>query len=253
MTENAIVKAESYAVVERGVEAVNEIIKENLGLDKMQVNDLEKIKVPTGGSLSFDVPTLTGEESVKDFEGVIIAWKVVRSYWDKEFDGSKEPPVCYSDGGESGFGKPNGEAENGWHDCSACNKNEWDTGKDGIGKACSEKRLYFLVRKDDMIPVVVVAPATSVKNVRQYFLKLAGKAIPFYGVVTKFSLEKAESTKGIKYSKLVPTATSILAEKDRELFKAMAVSLKPFIESYRYDEQDGGSQNTPNESGEKSA
>jgi len=229
---------EKYAVMQNGVERVNDIIKENLGIDKMTLSDLEKIKVPAGGGLSFEVPTLEGEDSVKNFEGVIIAWKVVRSYFDKPFDGSKEPPLCASDGGEMGYGCPNGEAEPGWYECASCPLNQWDSGKDGVGKACGEKRLLFVVRPEDMLPVVVVAPATSIKNNRQFFMKLAGRAIPYYGVSTQFGLEKAESTNGIKYSKITFGVANRLSEEEIKKFESMSAMFKPYIESYRYDDND---------------
>jgi len=229
---------EKYAVMQNGVERVNDIIKENLGIDKMTLSDLEKIKVPAGGSLAFEIPTLEGVDSVKEFEGVIIAWKVVRSYFDKPFDGSQEPPVCSSDGGEMGYGCPNGEAEPTWHECATCPLNQWDTGKDGIGKACSEKRLLFVIRPEDMLPVVVVAPPTSIKNNRQFFMKLAGRAIPYYGVSTKFSLEKADSTKGIKYSKIVFSVSQKLSKEETDKFSSMSAMFKPYIESYKYEDND---------------
>ena len=87
-----------------------------------------------------------------------------------------------------------------------CPLNAWDSkGPNQKGKACKEMRLVFLVRPGDLLPVVIALPPTSLRAVKSYFLGLASMAVPYYGVVTRFGLEKAAAAGGSEYSRAKPT------------------------------------------------
>src|SRR5687768_9606851 len=49
-----------------------------------------------GGATFWTVPSLDGEDSVKEIQGVILHHKQSRTYWEKDYDGSNTPPDCSS-------------------------------------------------------------------------------------------------------------------------------------------------------------
>ncbi len=105
---------QEYAILKSGVEQLPEILKANLGSDGLNVSDLDRIKMPAGGGISWEVPTLTGLKTEQVIKGVIVFHKNVRAFWEKAFgDAPGEPPDCSSDDGIMGVGKPGG-------DCAKC-------------------------------------------------------------------------------------------------------------------------------------
>jgi len=94
-----------------------------------------------------------------------------------------------------GIGDPGGP-------CDKCPKNEWESAEKGKGKACVQKRNFLLLLPNQMIPVKLDAPPTSLQNLRKYFLRLASFSCPFNKVITNFSLSKDKNDKGIEYSKI---------------------------------------------------
>ena len=70
------------------------------------------------------------------------------------------------------------------------------------GQACSEKRMLLLLRPDSILPLVVQAPSTSIRNVFDYTMSLANdQEMPFHHVYTQLTLEKVGGG-GLEYSKV---------------------------------------------------
>ena len=100
--ETAIEVADTgYLVLQKDSNIV-EIVEENLGSEGVSAYDLDRVKIPAGGATAFEVPTLEGEESIKEIEGIIIFWKTARAYWPEKFNGENNPPQCSSADGEVG-------------------------------------------------------------------------------------------------------------------------------------------------------
>jgi hypothetical protein len=199
-----------YAVMKHTVEDLNNIITSNLGNANLGPSDLDKIKVPAGGGTTWSIPTLDGEEDTKNFDGVIVAWKDQRAYWAEAYSGGSTPPDCASDDGMMGTGEPGGA-------CDKCPFSQFesavgDDGKPRPGQACKAVRLMAVVQQDDLVPLLLAAPPTSLGNMRKYFLRLSSRATPYYGVVTRFTLEKAKSQGGIEYSQLSASAIGRLTD-----------------------------------------
>ena len=229
--ETAFVKLEEYAIVAMA-DSISEVMAENLGDDGLSEFSLDRIKIPAGGGIAFEVPTLEGSDSAKTIEGVVVGWKTVRGYYSTAYDGSNNPPDCASNDGEVGVGDPGGY-------CSDCPLNQWESDpKGGKGKACAEKRMLFVIRKDDVLPIVIMVPPTSLKGIREYFRRLTSKAIPYYGVVTQFSLKKAQSGGNITYSELVPSFVAKLSGADMEVMKNISVTLKKSMTKLRATDED---------------
>ena len=217
-TGTDIVPAEQYAIMQADQTDLMEILSMNVGTQGLSRFDLDRIKVPAGGGLQFDIPTLEGEEQSATYEGIIVHWQEPRAYWDISFDesGGGTPPDCSSHDGYRGEGKfgPDSEANPTGH-CDTCPMSQWGSARGGErrGQACKQMRVLFTVRPDSMLPDAVICPPTSIKQIRQYFLRLAGRSIPYNSVVTRFKLERAQSGEGITYSRIVPSlATRLDAE-----------------------------------------
>lgn len=229
--EAALARIEEYAIVAMG-DSIADIMAENLGDDGLSEFSLDRIRIPAGGGIAFEIPTLEGSDSAKTIEGVVVGWKTVRGYYANAYDGSNNPPDCSSNDGEVGMGDPGGY-------CSDCPLNAWGSDpKGGKGKACAEKRMLFVLRKDDVLPIVIMVPPTSLKGIREYFRRLTSKAIPYYGVVTQFSLKKAQSSTNITYSELVPAFVAQLSAEDAAVMRGVAGQLKKSMSRIRATEED---------------
>ena len=89
---NELVKAEGFAIATQG-DKIQVVLEANLGGDKINQFDLDKVTVPAGGGISWEVPGLMGPESTPEIEGVIVGWKPVRSLYLTDFkDNPGVPP-----------------------------------------------------------------------------------------------------------------------------------------------------------------
>jgi hypothetical protein len=52
--------------------------QENIGANGIAVADLPRIKVPSGGGTNFTMQTLDGDQTPREIECLILAWKQVR-------------------------------------------------------------------------------------------------------------------------------------------------------------------------------
>jgi len=224
-----------YAIVKQGVAAVAEMIQQNIGRKGISGRDLDRIKAPAGGGISMIVPTLEGEDAVKEISGVVIYWNEPRAYWPKSIDdgGGGIPPDCFSDDGENGQGDPGGL-------CDKCKFAQFGSAKGGTGRgqACKQMQQIFLVQPESLIPIIVNFPPTSLQNSRQYFLRLSGRMMPYWQVITKFHLEKATNNDGVDYAKFVPTFGGKLDAEHVEMVRSLREATMPSLEQVRAAEKD---------------
>jgi hypothetical protein len=224
--ELAVVKETDYAILEQSTDELSEIIEENVG-EQIQVSDLDKTGIPAGGATSFEVPTLDGEEDVKTIEGIIVGFKDGRAFWKESFDetGGGTPPDCFSDDMVTGVGDPGGA-------CATCPFNQFGSAENGDGKACKEMRTVFVLREGDLLPLAITLPATSIKPMKQYFLRLVNFRKRFYHVVTKFELEKTQNKGGIKYSKVKPSVSKQISDEgQKEKLKNYVDTMAPLLKN----------------------
>lgn len=175
---------------------IGEVIAENLGGETLDIGNLDQIKVPAGGSKMWSIPTIDGDLDKHEFTGVLIHTKLSRVYWEEKFSGGGSPPDCFSTDMITGVGNPGGV-------CSKCPQNEFGSADNGRGKACSEKRMLFFLTEDNMLPVVVVVPASSLEAAKNYLIALTTKhRVKKHEIITKLTLEVDQNKDGIKYSKI---------------------------------------------------
>lgn len=215
-----------YPVLSGDSEVV-EILAENLSGDSFSPFELDQLKVPSGGMVSWEVETLDGGfEAVKTIEGIVIFTQMQRAFYEVELDddevSSGNPPDCVSQDCVVGKGKPGGE-------CAACEYAEYGSAIKGDGQRCKQSRIMYVVRPGQFLPAALKVPASSLKAAKKYLLKLAGAGLPYTSVVTSFGLEKLKSNSGIAYSGITFSVDQKLDPQYKGVVKAMAESFKAAI------------------------
>jgi len=232
MTESKeIVKATTnteYAIFKSDIKPENlgETLAENLGQEGLSIFSLERIKVPSGGGKTWTVPTVSGEMETQNLEGIIIHNNIMRQYYENAFSGGGSPPDCYSRDGMTGVGNPGGA-------CDKCPLAQYGSANDGK-TACKMRRLFFVLLPDSMLPVLLNAPPSSLKEARTYLMKLSSIGKVYYKVITRFVLSKEKSSDGIDYSKLSfqyvcdapnPDALTAYAKSFKQVVKTMPMAV----------------------------
>jgi len=206
------------------LELVQSAIAENVGVGGISEFDFDRIKIPAGGGLAFNVATLEGETAEKTITGVIVFARDSRGYWAKSLEesGGNAPPDCHSDDGIVGIGAAGGR-------CAECPLAQFGSAKKGGGQACKAIRQLFMLTGNSLLPTVLALPPTSLKPAKQYMLRLAGQGAPYWAVVTKIGLETATNSGNVKYSKATFAFAGMLNEAQRAKAKAYSDMLKPLV------------------------
>jgi hypothetical protein len=215
-----------FVVFQTPVEETRAAVAANLGDAAVNASDFERIKIPAGGGTAWTLQTLDGEEIEKELSGIIVAWRDTRAYWSvpmEQSDGNM-PPDCYSLDARTGVGKPGG-------DCHKCPFAQFGSGAKGEGQACKLVRQLFFIREENLLPEIVSLPPSSIKPARQFFMRLASKAVPCYSLITRIGLEKTKNGQGIVYSRATFASGGRLTPEQSERVKEYAAMLKPFLES----------------------
>lgn len=177
---------------------LKEAVEANLqGMERIS---FERVKIPAGGGLAFEVLDDDGQpQPTSELKGIIIDRYPVNAYWADAFSGENNPPACSALDGHNGVGEPGGL-------CVKCPMNQWgsDTRSEGAkGKACKNLHRIFIMAPDEILPRLLTLPPTSLGNFNSYLVTLTKKARPFYSVLTRVKLEKASNAGGITYSRAV--------------------------------------------------
>lgn len=105
-------------------------------------------------------------------------------------EGSDGKPDCFSNDGvapDPSVEKPQSKK------CSVCPKNQWGSkvGDSGSkGKACSDSRRLAVARLDALDdPILLRAPAATLKPLSEYGSNLVKKGVPYNAVVTKIGFD----------------------------------------------------------------
>lgn len=194
------------------------------------------VKIPSGGGLAFEIPgdDPDNPEMVKELVGIIIDHHPANAYWADEFSGQNATPDCMSNDGKMGIGNPGGN-------CANCQMNQWGSGRNG-GRACKNTRRVYLLREGDIMPILLILPPSSLKNIADYLAKrIIAKGRRSYSVVTKVTLRKKQNKDGITYSEAVFSVVRDLTPEEAEKAKKLSEQFKPLtrnvqLEDYEYYE-----------------
>lgn len=169
-----------------------DIIQENLKHQPLSFQLFDIVKSPAGGATAFNVPGISGDEMYKELTGIVLDYATPRAYWNTPDPVEGTPPVCYSHDSITSY---EGKA------CSRCPFNDFGS-KDGESnaKACKESVMIFLLRPDNIMPIIIRVPVSSKLIFQRYMTRLIGKMLPLSGVVTKIALAKTTNKTGQPYS-----------------------------------------------------
>jgi hypothetical protein len=228
-----LAKIDSFAALVPASEAAasfdrSEVMSENLGAGGLNPSDLDRVKIPAGGGTAWEIPTLDGRGDVaKELNVIIVAARDVRSYYSEKYNGDKNPPDCVSLDCVNGVGDPGGL-------CASCPMAQWgsavdQTGNPTAGQACAQRKMMLCITENSTLPFVISAPPSSLKNLKKYFMRLAGAGLPYFGVVTKLTLERTASGSGIDHSVIVPEYIRTLTEEEIPAIKSYRSGLLPMF------------------------
>ncbi len=190
--------------------------EELAGLD----SGFDRIKIPAGGGTMFEMPSDNLDEAdvVREFSAVILYHHPMYTFYSSKYNGSNNPPNCLSVDGITGIGTPGGM-------CINCTNNKFGSGENG-SKACKNKHQMYLLRENEIFPVILSLPTSSNKEFSKYVKRLISKGKKSSDVVTKFSLKKAVNKTGISYSQVQFAMERALTPDENELVEKMAEQIK---------------------------
>ena len=200
-----------------------DIIRENLKNQPLSFDFFDVVKSPSGGSTVFSVPGLAGDEAAKELTGIILDYTTPRAYWDTPDPVEGTPPTCLS---QNSIISQDGKA------CARCPYNDFGS-KDGDSnaKACKESVLIFLLRPNNIIPLLVRVPVTSKPRFLKYSTRLLSSLTPISSVVTKITLEKATSKGGKPYALFNFEAVGTLSSEEAAQAKKFGQQFMAYVES----------------------
>jgi hypothetical protein len=209
---------------ERG--AVMAAFQTNCASGSITEFDLPRIKVSPGTALWL-IPGLEGDQTANAIEGVVVTARDTRAYYPTK-DITNVPPECSSIDSITGKGNPGGL-------CPSCPLAQWDSAVDGGGgQACKQKKELFMLRGTSLLPEVVSCPPTSLKAIRQFFLKLATQGIQYHHCILRIELEKAQNPQGKPYGRAamrfirrLSSEEIVRAEEMRAFAEGFAVRVTP--------------------------
>ena len=191
-----------------------DIIRANLKSQPLSLDLFDIVKSPSGGSTVFEVPGLAGNEAARELTGIILDYTTPRAYWDSSDPVEGTPPVCMS---QNSIISHDGKA------CAHCPYNDFGS-KDGESnaKACKESVLLFLLRPNNIIPLLIRVPVTSKPRFLKYSTRLLSTLMTISSVVTKITLEKATSKQGKPYALFNFEAVRVLNQEEAARARAYA-------------------------------
>jgi hypothetical protein len=212
-------------------------------LDGLDVT-FEKIKIPSAGTITFEVPGEDGNaDAVKEFSAVILHQHPLFCYYKTKYSGGNNPPDCGSFDGKTGIGDPGG-------DCKTCPLNQYETAEEGKGKACKNRRRIYVLREGEVFPLLLSLPAGSLKEFTNYLKRLLSKGKKSGSVVTRFSLQKATSSTGVVYSQAQFYVDRALTPDEQPLIDKMAEQIKAYSKNVAFGFDDAEDMAVDPETGE---
>lgn len=241
MATKDLVPLTEYSIIKKGQAGV-ELLKETLEGQDVDEFNLARVKLPTGGGTSWEVPTLSGMEPAKVLQGVVVFSKNSRSYWADAYEGGNEPPDCSARDAKHATANEEVEIpatldEHGNLLCDTCKFSEWGTSATGSGRgqACKLTRQLFLIVPDRMLPLVVSLPPTSLKKASAYFLMLADYSKDYKRLVTKISLERAAGKGVPDFAVTKFEVGEEISDEVAQVVAAYADALRPHFEAVRVE------------------
>ncbi len=229
-----------WALVQTDQQDLIDIFADNVG-EALSVGDLIRVKVPSGGVPMWLIPDIEGDKYQDTIRGILVYWRDNKNMWRKELGdgGGGTPPDCRGvqvelpEGGKvwMGRGDRDGNGNMGPHDCSTCAFNQFGSAEKGDGKKCKDTRMFGVLTQDGILPMVLNAPATSIKPMKKFLIGLAGKRMPYWSAVVDLKLAKEKNDAGIDYCSISPVLVEPLTGTDKERLRTYKDMLKPMLDA----------------------
>lgn len=232
MAKNEIALVENFDLVTLEGDMAEAIAEEMDGLGSIPY---DRVKIPSGGGLAFELPGEDDEdaETATELVGVILFHHPVNAYWKEKFSGANEQPDCSSFDGKVGVVRETGECK----DCASCPHNQF--GSEGAGKACKNVHRIYMIREGNPVPLILSLPPTSLKYMRDYISKkILLKGMRCYHAITKITLKKEKSAAGITYSRAAFSFVGKLKPEQIKAAEEMANSIKQTDRNVDIDDDD---------------
>ena len=223
---------------------VADILADNLAGEDIGPGDLERIKLPVGGMTKW----LRKDGSTYDFvEGVIIHHRIDRTWWEHSIEetGGGAPPDCYShdlrikpNRGSLPEPAPELRENRAGGECDKCPMNAYGSGKDGVGKACKQTHLLFIIRPGEALPAILSATPGSLPAIKHYFVGLASRRLKPQYAYHRLALEQATSTNGFTYARILPLEALALTPEGRIQADDVSELLAGLLKSVEVDRSD---------------
>jgi len=220
MKNNNEISVKEVGFLTAGIDFANDYADDMDGITP----SFERIRIPSGGSLAFELPGEDPEnpDIAKEFSAVIVYHHPINVYYKEKFDGNNNPPDCSSMDGKTGINNETGEI----CDCAKCGLNKFGSAEDGKGKACKQKRRIYVLRQGEQLPIIMTLPTGSLGEFSKYIMRLLNRGKKSNQIVTKFSLKKAQNSTGINYSQAVFAVDRDLTSEEKECVSKMTEQIK---------------------------
>lgn len=182
----------------------------------------DRVKLPAGGGTAFEIPSSDGEdcEMAKEIKGVIVFNHPAFAYYVDKYTGGSNPPDCGSFDGIRGLGTPGGN-------CAQCPYNKFGSGE-GQSKVCKNKRMLYILRENEIFPIVLSLPTGSLKTFTNYVKSQLTKGRKLSDVVTKITLKKATNASGIAFSQAIFSFDRVLSFAEKSAIARVVESTKAY-------------------------
>ena len=213
-------------ISQEGEEQIRGILESLADVDNLARRLMGRIKIGSGGMLAFSVmePGAERPEVTDTLECVIIMSHKCNAYWARPLDqndGNKLPD-CASANGETGIRSATGEV----HACKTCPLNQYDSDpKGGAGKACKNMRRLYVLREQDLFPMILALPPTALKAYDDYRVAQSVKFNRVEGLLTRITLMPRTSAGGTEYGVPIFEAAAKLTPADTARMRAYAAEI----------------------------
>ena len=225
-----VIPFNKYEIAAMDRKELKSLMAETLGALDVTEFDLERIVVPTGGGLNWQIANAEGEtDTPRSFDAVILNFAKRRSFYEESYEesGGGSPPDCSSSDCLTGEGNPGGS-------CNICPNAQFGSSKKpgGLGQACSQNMFLFIVRPDEIMPSVLKIPPTSIRAISKAIMRVAfKKRVHYYHALIRFCLGEAQNANGVAYSEIKLKFLGKIDNKEQKQIAAeLHNGLTPLIE-----------------------
>ena len=180
----------------------------------------DRVKIPSGGMTAFEVPTGDGEttELEKEIDCVILISHPANAYYKDTYKGGANPPDCGSFDGITGSSGAS---------CKTCPYNQFGSGE-GKAKACKNRRMMYLLRENELFPLILNLPTGSLRTFTKYVQSLLSRGKRPHQVVTRISLRKAKNGDSPEFSQAVFKCVRALDPQEQVNIDAMIEQVRVY-------------------------